>query len=205
MAKAISQTCMLRIIFHLNRNFLDFLPHMNVLGYLALVQHLPIQFNNRDFPQQSFWSIYLNASHTGGYFKDRCYNILLLQTARLGGSYKQRRWSQCRLSSTVQMITDGLDKKWVCEPYARYFSKPQNVLIQNVASYWWKALKRMRTSFTWCQGRLCWGSRRGSFWGDRWGKIVLHTELFPSLLFSEGAFSGVVDSLVHENFSRASP
>ena len=36
-------------------------------------------------------------------------------------------------------------------------------------------------------------------------RIVLNAELFPPLLSSEGAFSGIVDSLVQENFSGASP
>ena len=31
-------------------------------------------------------------------------------------------------------------------------------------------------------------------------KIALHTELFPSLISREGTYSGVVDSLVEENF-----
>ena len=31
---------------------------------------------------------------------------------------------------------------------------------------------------------------------------ILHTELFPSLLSYEGAFSGVVDDLIYENFLR---
>ena len=36
-------------------------------------------------------------------------------------------------------------------------------------------------------------------------RVALHTEFFPSLLSSEGAFSGIADSLVQENFSEASP
>ena len=43
----------------------------------------------------------------------------------------------------------------------------------------------------------------------RWGigetGIALHTALFPSLLFSEGAFSGLVNSLVLENFPGGTP
>ena len=39
-------------------------------------------------------------------------------------------------------------------------------------------------------------------WGAR---IALHTELFPFLLSCQETFSGVVDSLVQENFSGASP
>ena len=36
-------------------------------------------------------------------------------------------------------------------------------------------------------------------------RTALHTELFPSLLSYERVFSGIVDSLVHKNFLRASP
>ena len=36
-------------------------------------------------------------------------------------------------------------------------------------------------------------------------RIVLHTELFPSLLSAEEAFSGIVDSLVQDNFSEGKP
>ena len=36
-------------------------------------------------------------------------------------------------------------------------------------------------------------------------RIALHTELILSLLSSEGAFSGIVDSLVQENFFSGKP
>ena len=36
-------------------------------------------------------------------------------------------------------------------------------------------------------------------------RITLHNELFQSLLFCEGAFSGAVGSLVRENFSLRKP
>ena len=36
-------------------------------------------------------------------------------------------------------------------------------------------------------------------------RIALDTELFPSLLSSKGAFFGIVDSLVQENFSEGKP
>ena len=36
-------------------------------------------------------------------------------------------------------------------------------------------------------------------------RIVLHTELFPSLLSSEGAFSDIVDRLPRESFSGGKP
>ena len=36
-------------------------------------------------------------------------------------------------------------------------------------------------------------------------RIALHTELILSLLFSERAFSGIVDSLVHKKFLGTSP
>ena len=38
-------------------------------------------------------------------------------------------------------------------------------------------------------------------WGAGGVRIALRTEFFPSVLSSEGAFSGIVDSLVLENFS----
>ena len=47
------------------------------------------------------------------------------------------------------------------------------------------------------QGRLRWGAGGAS--------IALHTELFPSLLSDEEAFSGIVDNLVQENFSGCNP
>ena len=55
------------------------------------------------------------------------------------------------------------------------------------------------------------GGRRGSCplyshpWGARGARIGFHTEFFPSLLSSEGAFSGISDSLVEENFSGGKP
>ena len=61
------------------------------------------------------------------------------------------------------------------------------------------------------QGRLRWGDRRDScsFCIHQWGvggpRIALHTELFPSLLSSERAFSSIVDSLVHKNCSGGKP
>ena len=36
-------------------------------------------------------------------------------------------------------------------------------------------------------------------------RFALQAELFPSLLSSEGAFTGIEDSLVQENFLGASP
>ena len=36
-------------------------------------------------------------------------------------------------------------------------------------------------------------------------RIALQTELFPSLLYYEGAFSGIIDSFVQENFSGDKP
>ena len=36
-------------------------------------------------------------------------------------------------------------------------------------------------------------------------RIPHHSEFFPSLLSSEGAFSGISDSLVNENFSGGKP
>ena len=36
-------------------------------------------------------------------------------------------------------------------------------------------------------------------------RITLHNKLFPSLLSSERAFSGIVDSLVQETFSVSKP
>ena len=50
------------------------------------------------------------------------------------------------------------------------------------------------------------GGRRGqllplySSMGAGRARIALHTELIPSLLSSEGAFSGIVDSLGQEKF-----
>ena len=41
--------------------------------------------------------------------------------------------------------------------------------------------------------------------GEGEARTALHIELFPSLLSCEGAFLGVVDSLVQENASGASP
>ena len=35
------------------------------------------------------------------------------------------------------------------------------------------------------------------------GRTALHTEFFPSLLSSEGAFSSISDSLLQQNFSGA--
>ena len=55
------------------------------------------------------------------------------------------------------------------------------------------------------------GGRRGSCslcpysWGAGGARIALHSELFPSLLSSEGAFSSFVDSLLQENFSGGKP
>ena len=52
------------------------------------------------------------------------------------------------------------------------------------------------------QGCLRWEDRRGSCpvyphqWGARRARNDRQTELFTSLLFSEEAFSGIVDSLV---------
>ena len=54
------------------------------------------------------------------------------------------------------------------------------------------------------------GGRRDScslrlhLWGQG-ARIALHAELFPFLLSSEGAFSGIVDSLFQENFSVGKP
>ena len=36
-------------------------------------------------------------------------------------------------------------------------------------------------------------------------RIALHTQLFPALLSSKGAFSGIVDSLVQETISGGKP
>ena len=36
-------------------------------------------------------------------------------------------------------------------------------------------------------------------------RIVVHTELFLSLLSSERAFSGIVDTFVHKHFSGGKP
>ena len=36
-------------------------------------------------------------------------------------------------------------------------------------------------------------------------RIALHTVIFPSLLSAEEAFSGIIDSLVRENFSGGKP
>ena len=43
------------------------------------------------------------------------------------------------------------------------------------------------------QGPLCWGAGGA--------RNALHTEFLPSLLSSEGAFSGISDGLLQENFS----
>ena len=42
-------------------------------------------------------------------------------------------------------------------------------------------------------------------WGAGGARVALRTELFPSLLSAEEAFSGIVDSLVQENFSGGKP
>jgi len=42
-------------------------------------------------------------------------------------------------------------------------------------------------------------------WGAGGARITLHTKLFLSLLSCEGAFSSVVDSLVHGSFLGPSP
>ena len=42
-------------------------------------------------------------------------------------------------------------------------------------------------------------------WGAGGAKITHQTELFPSLLSSEGAFSGIVGSLVQENPPAGKP
>ena len=47
------------------------------------------------------------------------------------------------------------------------------------------------------QGRLRWGAGGA--------RIVLHTESLPSLLSSEGAFSGISDSLLQKTFLGAGP
>ena len=60
------------------------------------------------------------------------------------------------------------------------------------------------------KGDLCWG-QEGQLpplplsMGVGWARIVLHTELFPSLLSSEGVFCGILDSLIQENFSVGKP
>ena len=41
--------------------------------------------------------------------------------------------------------------------------------------------------------------------GAEGARVPLHTEFLPSLLSSEGAFSGIADSLVQENFSGCKP
>ena len=41
--------------------------------------------------------------------------------------------------------------------------------------------------------------------GEGGARIILHTELFPSLLSAKEAFFGIVDSLVQENFSVGKP
>ena len=57
------------------------------------------------------------------------------------------------------------------------------------------------------EGRLHWEGRRGSCpllphpWGAGGTRIALHTDFIPSLLSSEGAFSGIVDSLVEDTSS----
>ena len=61
------------------------------------------------------------------------------------------------------------------------------------------------------QGRQYWRARSvaaslPSSMGEAGGtRITLHNELFQSLLFCEGAFSGTVGSLVRENFSGRKP
>ena len=47
------------------------------------------------------------------------------------------------------------------------------------------------------QGRLRWGAGGA--------RITLHTELFPFLLSTEEAFSGIVDSFIQENCSGGKP
>ena len=42
-------------------------------------------------------------------------------------------------------------------------------------------------------------------WEAGGARVALHTEFFPSLLSSEGVFSGIADSLVQENFSGGKP
>ena len=44
-----------------------------------------------------------------------------------------------------------------------------------------------------------------SMGGTGGARIALHTEFFPSLLSSKGAFSGILGSLVQENFSQGKP
>ena len=47
---------------------------------------------------------------------------------------------------------------------------------------------------------------RATYAGGAGGaRITLHTKLFPSLLSCKGPASGVVDSLVQENFSGGKP
>ena len=60
------------------------------------------------------------------------------------------------------------------------------------------------------QGRLRWGAGGAAapsalIHGAGGGRIALHTEFLQSLLSSEGAFSGISDSLVQENFSGGKP
>ena len=51
-----------------------------------------------------------------------------------------------------------------------------------------------------------WLSRDAYAGGGAGGaRIALHTDLFPSLLLSEGAFSGIVDSSVQDHFSGGKP
>ena len=42
-------------------------------------------------------------------------------------------------------------------------------------------------------------------WGAGGARIAVHTKLFPSLLYSERAFCGSVDSLVHKSFPGGKP
>ena len=42
-------------------------------------------------------------------------------------------------------------------------------------------------------------------WGAGGARLALHTELSPSLLSAEEAFSGIADSLVQESFSGDKP
>ena len=41
--------------------------------------------------------------------------------------------------------------------------------------------------------------------GPGGARISLHSELFPSILSSHRAFSGIADSLVHKHFSESKP
>ena len=49
-------------------------------------------------------------------------------------------------------------------------------------------------------GRVRDACAAGHLWRAGGAILAPHTELIPSLLSSEGAFSGIVDSLVQENF-----